>query len=375
MTEPIRILQVVGSLGSGGIQSYLMELYRHIDRSRVQFDFVVHIRTEQSYASEVESLGGRVFYIDGDAFEKKAWARYIGFWKRFFREHPEYQIVHGHLRSTSAVYLSEAKRAGRYTIAHSHATNNGYGLSAKAKDVLQFPTRYIADSLMGCSRQANEWMYGKRMADRGACSVLRNGIDAGKYVFSPEIRNAVRRKLGISDDTFVIGTVGRLVEQKNQRLLIDAFAQTAQMRDDCLLLIVGDGPLRPDLEKRMVELGLRDKAMMLGNRTDVNELLQAFDCFVMTSRNEGFSIAAVEAQAADLPLLVSPAIPEEACLTDSVYRIGSFEAEEWAEWLFKLERKARADNSGLIAEAGYDISTIAAQLTDFYLSRTEKRSK
>ncbi len=218
-------------------------------------------------------------------------------------------------------------------------------------------------------------MYGKRMADRGACSVLRNGIDAGKYVFSPEIRNAVRRKLGISDDTFVIGTVGRLVEQKNQRLLIDAFAQTAQMRDDCLLLIVGDGPLRPDLEKRMVELGLRDKAMMLGNRTDVNELLQAFDCFVMTSRNEGFSIAAVEAQAADLPLLVSPAIPEEACLTDSVYRIGSFEAEEWAEWLFKLERKARADNSGLIAEAGYDISTIAAQLTDFYLSRTEKRSK
>ena len=375
MTEPKRILHVVGSLGNGGIQSYLMELYRHTDRSAIQFDFVVHIRTEQSYADEVESLGGKVFYIDGDAFEKKAWRRYIRFWKRFFREHPEYRIVHGHLRSTSAVYLWEAKRAGRYTIAHSHATNNGYGPGAKVKDILQFPTRFIADSCMGCSRQANEWMFGKRIAERGGCEILRNGIDARKFAFDPEIRIAVRRKLDIADETFVIGSVGRLVEQKNQRLLIDAFAKTAQMRDNCLLLLVGDGPLRRDLEKQIEASALQEKVRLLGNRTDANELLQAFDCFAMTSRNEGFPIAAIEAQSADLPVIVSSAVPEEACLTDRVYRIGSFAPQEWAETLSKLQRKERADNSALIAKAGYDIETIASHLTDFYLSRPGKRRK
>lgn len=367
MAAPLRVLHIVGSLGVGGIQSYLMELYRHIDRSKVQFDFVVHIKTERSYASEVEALGGKVFYIDGDAFEKKDWKKYIDFWKQFYKSHPEYHIVHGHLRSTSAIYLREAKKAGRYTIAHSHATSNGYGKSGKVKDLLQFPTRFIADFCMGCSRQANEWMFGRKRANSDTCRVVRNGIDTGKFTYNQQTRNRVRRELGIDEDAFVIGTVGRLVEQKNHKLLIDAFAESYAVKSNSMLIIVGDGPLYERLSKQVSELGLNEQIKLLGSRTDVNELLQAFDAFAMPSKDEGLGIAVVEAQAAGLPVLISPAITDEACITDKVIKVGSYDIDDWSKAVVGLKKNERIDCGSQINNAGYDIQEVSDWLCGFYL--------
>ena len=368
MTEPLRVLHVVGSLAIGGIQSYLMELYRHIDRSKVQFDFVVHIKTEQSYAEEVKALGGKVFYIDGDAFEKKAWGKYIRFWKGFYSEHTEYHVVHGHLRSTSTIYLKAAKKAGCYTIAHSHATSNGYGKSGKVKDILQYPTRYIADFCMGCSQQANEWMFGKKRANGDSCIVLHNGIDVEKFRFSQEKRIQKRAELGLSDEEYVIGCVGRLVEQKNQGIVISAMPTVLEAMPSTVLILVGEGPMRDKIKQQIEDLEIDvTRIRMLGSRTDVNELLNAFDLFVLPSKDEGLGIAAIEAQANGLPVLVSEAVPEEVFLTRQVERVGE-NGIDWAYKICSFNRKRASETVRDIDKAGYNIKLVASQLLDIYLA-------
>jgi len=367
MDEPIRILHAVGSLGAGGIQSCLMNLYRHVDRLKVQFDFVVHIRTEESFESEIQSMGGRVFHIDGDAFEKKTWLPYMRWWKRFFREHPEYRIIHGHLRSTAALYLGMAKRRGVYTVAHSHAVSNGYGMGARVKDLLQYPVRYIADYCMGCSYAANEWMFGKKRARSDNCLVLKNGIDVRKFRYDATARADVRRELGLPENSFVIGSVGRLVAQKNQLLLIEAMQTVLQARPEAKLVIVGDGPLRESLSGEIAARGLRDAVLLAGARNDVNRLLSAMDVFALPSRDEGLGIAAIEAQANGLPTLVSAAVPEEAYATEQIRRVAPDTSAAWAQALTADAVTRAADAAGQVRAAGYDIAGIAEQLEEFYL--------
>lgn len=364
MSNIIRVLHVVGSLGIGGIQSYIMELYRHIDRSQVQFDFVVHIKAENSFIDEVKELGGIVYYIDGNAFEEKNWSLYTKFWRNFFREHPEYRIVHGHIRSTSAIYLHEAKKAGCYTIAHSHNTGNGYGQAAKIKDLLQYPTRYIADYCMGCSQNANKWMFGAKRANGETCIVLPNAIDVSRFAYCEETRTAVRRALSIEDNTFVIGTVGRLVEQKNQMVLIEAMAVVVTAIPDSLLIIIGDGPLKEKLNQQIQLEGLGKKIRMLGDRNDVNALLNGLDCFALPSKYEGFGISAIEAQANGLPTLISTAVPEEARITEQAVVVE--DPKKWAESIIKTQQLRRKNVSEQIKSAGYDIESVAKYLKEFY---------
>lgn len=363
----MRVLQVVGSIdvGGGGIQSFLHQLYREIDNSKIQFDFVVHMKGEPSYENEIINKGGRVYYIEDDAFEKRDWLTYIHFWNKFFKDHPEYVIVHGHLRSTASIYLYEAKKAGCITIAHSHAINNGYGIPAILKDALQFPIRYIADYFMGCSKQANDWMFGERVSNSSNCYIIKNGIDSSKFVFDPQKRRRIRELLEIDDDTFVIGTVGRLVPQKNQELLINSLPGVIAARK-ALLLIVGDGPLYRQLQERINFLELNNYTRLLGSRDDVDELLQAFDCFAMPSRHEGFGISIIEAQAADLPVVVSPAISKEACITDNIIRADSFDVLQWIELLAHINEKKRTNKMQEIIDAGYDINEVANRISDFY---------
>ena len=365
MGKPIRVLHVVGGLGTGGIQSVLIELYRHIDRSKVQFDFVVHIKSKKSYASEVESLGGIVYYIDNDAFEHRKWGKYILFWKKFYKEHPEYRIVHGHLRSTAAIYLWEAKKSGCITIAHSHNTTNGYGRSARIKDVLQFPVRHIADYCLGCSEEANEWMFGKSRSNSKTCTVLRNGIEVGKYTFREEYRVSLRRELGYQDTDIVIGNVGRLVAQKNQKILIEALRF---LHEPYKLMLVGDGSLRQNLQEQISDCKLESRVIMLGSRDDVYKLLSAMDIFALPSQNEGLAIAAIEAQASGLPTLVSTAVPKDGYVTPLAVCVQGKTAADWAEAIQQISASERISFSDQITNAGYNICDSAERLQNLYLS-------
>lgn len=353
-------------MGMGGIESLLINLYRNIDRSKIQFDFIIHKKAENGFEDEIRELGGIIYYFY--PISVKNMIKYTRDVRRFVRRHNEYSIIHIHSRTVSAIWAFYAKENKRISIVHSHNTGNSGRWDILIKNAAQYPSRFLADYCMGCSQQANEWMFGKQRAASKSCFIVRNGIDTDKYVFSREKRIHIRRQLGVDEDSFVIGTVGRLVPQKNLPLLIDAFVSAKQKRENLMLIIVGDGPLHGELERKIMELNLCDSVKLLGNRQDVHELLTAFDCFALTSIYEGLGIVLIEAQAEDLPVMISPAVSEEVYITENIVRIGSYKTDMWADAMIHIERKNRSDRRAAVSAAGYDIVSVSSWLCDFYHS-------
>ncbi|WAA12116.1 glycosyltransferase family 1 protein [Fervidibacillus halotolerans] len=365
MKEPIRILHVFAQMNRGGAETMIMNMYRHIDRSKIQFDFVVHTEEHCAYDKEIYELGGRIFRVP--RYTGKNHLNYKKSWNQFFKMHPEYKIIHGHVRSTASIYLKIAKKYGVITIAHSHSTSSGSGLSAIVKNILQYPIRYIADYLFACSKDAGEWLYGKRACKKNNFYILKNAIDTKQYVFNESIRNIKRKEFKI-ENKFVIGHVGRFNIPKNHSLLIDIFKKVHDKNQNTVLMLVGDGELRPIIEKKVNELGLSDYVIFTGVRSDIPELLQATDVFVFPSLYEGLPVTLVEAQAAGLPCIISDTITDEVKITNLVEKLPlNLSAKEWAEKVLKYmnvyERKNTFEE---IKTGGYDVNETAKWLEDFY---------
>jgi len=180
MSQPIRVLQVFAQMNRHGSESMIMSMYRNIDRSKVQFDFIVHTTDKCDYDEEIESLGGRIYSIPrytgtNHFLYKKAW-------HNFLKQHSDYKIIHGHIRSTASIYLKIAKKYGLITIAHSHNTSSGAGFSAIVKNIYQYPIRYIVDYLFACSKSAGTWLFGERACRKDNFFILNNAIDTKKFI-------------------------------------------------------------------------------------------------------------------------------------------------------------------------------------------------
>lgn len=368
MQYPVRILHVFGSLNRGGAETMIMNIFRNLDRDKVQFDFVMHCTDACDYNEEIEKLGGRIFSIPhfcgGNCFQ------YVKTWNRFFKSHPEYKIIHGHVRSTASIYLSIAKKYGLVTIAHSHNTSSGKGIKALVKNILQYPIRFRADYLFACSKEAGCWLYGRRALSKPNFRIVNNAIDAKKYTYNPDVRCRIRKALGL-EGKFVVGNVGRFHPQKNHQFLLEIFKEVQGENQNAVLLLIGDGALRPQIEKKIAELGLRDHVILLGVRSDIPELLQAMDVFVFPSLYEGLGIVAIEAQAAGLPCIVSDVVPREAFLTDLVKALPlSASRQRWAAEILRFqENDERKNTLELIQNAHYDIHETAWKMQQFYLER------
>ena len=329
----IRVLHVLGGLNRGGAETMVMNLYRNIDRSKVQFDFIVHTKNKCDYDDEIKSLGGRVYnvpkYTGKNHFEyKKAWIR-------FFKEHSEYKIIHGHVRSTAAIYLKIAKKNGLTTISHSHNTSSGKGLSAVVKNTFQYPTRYVAEYLFACSEFAGKWLFGRKSLHKDNFYILNNAIDGKSFIFDKKIREDKREEFKIKD-RFVIGHIGRFHPQKNHDFLIDIFKKVHDINNNAVLMLVGDGELKQIIQEKIENLGLCDSVIFTGVRSDIPDLLQAIDVFVFPSIFEGLGIVAVEAQAAGIPCIVADTIPKEAYITDLIKSISLSEpVDVWSKAILK----------------------------------------
>lgn len=368
MSKPIRVLQVFAQMNRGGAETMIMNLYRNIDRSKIQFDFIVHTEDECSYDEEIKLLGGTIHRIP--KYTGKNHFQYKKEWFDFFRFHPEYKIIHGHVRSTASIYLKIAKKHGLTTIAHSHSTSSGSGLSALAKNVLQYPIRYTADYLFACSKYAGEWLYGKNAYKNGKFMVVNNAIDSKEFLFSEETRIKKRKELNIGN-RFVVGHVGRFDNAKNHDLLIDIFKEVHDKNNNSLLLLVGDGELRSQIEKKVNSLGLNNSVIFTGVRSDISDLLQVMDLFLFPSLYEGLGIASIEAQAAGLHTIVSDTVPQDAYLTNLIESISLQDSKEkWAEKILKhttgYNRKNTYDQ---IKSKGYDIDATSMWIQSFYLER------
>lgn len=313
----IRVLQVLGGLNRGGAETMVMNLYRDIDRNKIQFDFIKHTESKCAYDDEIKELGGRIYSIP--KYKVYNHFQYKKAWNNFFKKHPEYKIIHGHVRSTATIYLKIAKKYGLYAIAHSHSTSSGKGIKAIIKNMLQFRIRYITDYFMGCSKEANEWLYGKKIANSEKCIILHNAIDVEKYTYNEDIRNKLRKELNIKEDEMVVGNIGRFSYMKNHKFLIDIFEKLCKT-ENCKLLLVGDGELKNDIQNIVKNKHLESKVIFTGVRSDVNEILQAMDIFVMPSIFEGLPVTLIEAQASGVPSLITNIITKEVDITPLIYR-------------------------------------------------------
>lgn len=354
----IRVAQVMGYMDGGGVEQVVMNYYRHIDRSCVQFDFLVCEGSGMVPRDEIDQLGGRVFMVPG----YKDLPRYMAELERLFREE-RWPIVHSHVNALSVFPLRAAKRAGvPVRIAHSHSTaGRGEPLKNAAKAVLKRFSNAYPTHRMACSRYAGEWLFGKG-AD---FDVLYNAIDLSRFFFDAEARAKARADLGLVGGQTVIGHVGRFMPQKNHRFLIDAFALAAQRRHDLVLVLVGSGEAEALAESWAAERGVADRVMFLGQRGDVDRLYQAFDAFALPSLYEGLCLVGVEAQAAGLPCLLSDRITREVDVTGAVQFLSIGDPERWATALCEIQPGNRLPvrRSGF---KDYDIECAAENLAARY---------
>jgi len=366
MSSLIRVLQVVTIMNRNGLETMLMNYYRHIDRSQVQFDFIVHRSERGAYDDEIESLGGKIYRMP--PIHPKYLFSYLNQLNIFFKEHKEYRIVHSHLDVLSTFVLRAAKKYGvPVRISHSHNTSfSDKGLRRLFKLYSKSCLNRQCTHYFACSEVAGRFQFGDEIVDSGRLTVLKNAIDTAKFRFDEAIRNKIRVSLGLKDE-FVVGHVGRFCEQKNHDFLIDIFNEVHKRKPNSLLLLIGDGPLRSSIELKAEKLRLSSCVRFLGVKENVNEYMMAIDVFVLPSLYEGLGIVAVEAQAAGLPVVVSSAVPTDVKLTNNVSFIGLKEvASVWAKRVLSGSLIARDYSANNIVKLSYDIEANAEWLQYFY---------
>lgn len=359
MSEPVRVAHVMGKMVGGGVESVVMNYYRHIDRKRVQFDFIVDDDSSLVPRDEIEVLGGKVY-------EVPPYQQLIAYQRtliELFREQG-WRIVHSHINALSLFPLCAAKRAGvAVRIAHSHSTA-GKGEYARnaLKAVLKTQSNRYPTQRLACSRYAGEWLFGRGADFR----VLHNAIDLSRFSFHAETRSSARAELGLSEGQLAILHAGRFMEQKNHRFLVDVFEEVSARRPDAVLLFVGDGGLRDKTEGMVAERGLSDRIMFLGQRDDVERLYMAADVFCLPSLYEGLPLVSVEAQRAGLQCLLSDSITREVDVTGTVRFLPIDNAAAWADEIVhgNLGERVVVDEDLFVK---YDITRAAQSLTDYYL--------
>lgn len=352
-------VHIVGSMAPGGIENFIMNIYRNMDREKIQFDFILNMKKEVSYDEEIERMGGKIYYVT-----RKSQNPVKNFFevRKIIKEH-KYDTVCRHSDNAfTVVDLVAAKLAGaKRIIMHSHSTQTkNTGLHNFFR--LWFP--YVTTHRFACSKTAGKWMYGKK-----DFQVVPNAIDTEKFLYSEDIRNKMRKEWNV-EDAHVYGHVGSFVYAKNHPFLMDVFYEISKQDEKAKLFLVGDGELRPEVEKKISQYNLEDKVVLTGRRMNVPDFLQMFDVLLFPSVYEGLPVSLVEAQTSGLHCLISDRITEEVILTDCAknYSI-DLGAETWAKKAMEIMKEARntkrSSRQEEIKAVGYDIHSLVKFYEEF----------
>ena len=337
MAEPIRVAQVLNRMDSGGVESVVMNYYRHMDRSKVQFDFYLAEGSSFPQREELEQLGAGITFIP-------PYSKPISYHKALYKAFKEkkYKIVHAHLSTMSVFPLFAAWRAGvPVRICHNHTTAYwGEGIKTLLKYILRPFNKVFATDYFACGETAGRWMYGNRCFDCGKVTVMPNAIDTQKFTYDPEARLALRKELGIPQDAFVVGHVGRFMYQKNHSFLIDIFAELQKEKSDTRLLLIGEGELMGQAKEKVQGLGIEKSVIFTGARSDVNKLYSVMDVFCLPSFYEGMPVVAWEAQANGLPCVFSDKVSKEVEQGGNCCFLNLTQApDKWASVLLKSGKR------------------------------------
>lgn len=355
----IRVVHVLGDLSVGGVESFIMSVFRRIDRDKIQFDFIVHNLENDAYHEEIESLGGRIFILDRLDFKNPL--KYIRDLDNILEKHKEFSILHCHFRGTEAIILKEAKKYGLMTISHNHGAQNSSKFNSLIRRIFKKDVLKYSDIKLACSDKAGTDFYGK-----GSYIKINNGIDTEKYNFDEDIRHKIRRDLSLSDK-YVLINVGSLSDIKNQEFLIRLMPDLLKKNPDTRLLLVGDGPIKNELENLCKDLNVKDQVIFLGNSDRVNELLMAADIFLFSSKREGLGIAAIEAQASGLISLLSTNVPRDTAISERA-RFIDLDRDKWTYEILNNKGSIRKNVIEDIRKKGYDIETSVSELSRIYFN-------
>lgn len=356
---PIRVAQILNRMDSGGIEAVVLNYYRQIDRSRVQFDFYFAEGSSLPQRAELEALGAHLYPIP-------SYSHPIAYHNALYKAFKQngYKIVHAHLSTMSVFPLSAAWRAGvPVRICHNHSTAHwGEGAKTLLKYALRPFNKVFATDWFACGEWAGRWMYGSRAFDKGRVTVMPNAIDTAKFAYDPDARKRLREELHIPQEAFVVGHVGRFMYQKNHQFLLRAFAELLKEKPDARLLLVGEGELEEQIKRQTRELGIQGRVVFTGARQDVNKLYSVMDVFCLPSFYEGLGMVAWEAQANGLPCAASDKVPGEAAAGGQMTFL-SLDAprQSWVQALLSSRRGGPAASRDLRCEAG--------RLQQFYLCR------
>lgn len=367
--EPIHVLVLDTVMDRGGAEAMIMNYMRNINRDVIKFDFLTNRDYRAAYEDEIESLGGKVYHMC--PMYPGKFRQYKREVREFLKAHPEYQIIHSNLEERSYFALKEAKKLGvPVRISHSHNRPLGFDLKLIMRYYFRFMLKYYNTHMFSCGVEAGDWLYGKKNRDK--VIIMNNAIDARQYTYDATKAKEMRRSLGISLEQKVIGHVGRFFPQKNHPFLIDIFKAIHEKDADTVLLLVGGGEqddrLKNEMKQKVEDLGLGDCVQFLGVREDVNEVMQAFDLFLLPSLFEGLPVTMVEAQASGLPCVISDKVPIQCDITGNVKVVGLDESPVvWADTVLEyVDEYERTDTFEKVKKAGFDIQENAKWLEEFY---------
>jgi len=370
-SEPKRVLQAFISNDRGGLTGYICQNYRWIDKTKVQFDFLTYDETID-FKSEFEKYGARFFIIPRPTHLFS----FIKAVNNIIKSN-RYELIHFNLSYANIIPVLVAYACGvKIIIIHSHST----AIDSKKVSIRFFKNivhkigrkilKHICTDFLACSQKAGQWMYTSEVLRSEKFHIAKNAIDIGKYRFNREKRAALRDELGIGNDTFVIGHVGRFAFQKNHEFLIEIFKKIYKRNKNSKLILIGKGKNEVKIKQMVQTCGLGDKVLFLGYREDIPELMSVMDCFVLPSRFEGLGIVGVEAQAAGLPTFFSTEISKELELTTLSHSLSlNNDPKLWSDKILQVNGKNRENFELKLIAEGYDIRTEIGEMLKFYLSK------
>lgn len=363
---PIRILQIVTQMNQAGLESRLMDIYRNIDRSCVQFDFYTCHNQPGFFDDEIKEMGGKVYY--NDSLDLKVLPSISRRFKSFLSDNKEYKIVHCHLNQWCGLVLKGAKQANvPVRIAHSRTSLQKFTMKNIMKNLIKLPTNRYATHYFAVSRKAGEWLFGKKMVTSGKVKIWPNAIDCKKFIYNSQKRRETRDMLGL-DNELALMHVGNIRPEKNHAFLFEVFKQVLKEQPSAKLILAGRDMMGGAIQSLAKEMGIDKAVLFLGSRSDVPDLLQAGDVFVFPSLYEGFPGAVLEAEAAGLPCIISNTITDEVCLTAECVQLSlSASHTEWVDKILELSGTRRHNKYALLRNKGYDIHLLAKNMQDFYI--------
>lgn len=363
----LRVLHSVSNMDRAGIETILMNYYRHIDRTKIQFDFLCNKTKPGAYDDEIKKLGGNIYHSPG--LNPLKFFKYKKYMFNLFKENPEIQVMHSHNGELAYQSLYGAYKYGiKNRICHAHNTKIEPNLKKPLKLLYKTQLKKVANYYWGCGIDALRFYFSDRIIKDNNYRILHNAIEVEKFIYNESIRNKIIKELNLNNK-FVIGHVGRFMEQKNHNFILELFKIILNKEPNAVLLLLGDGQLQEKMKKKAKNLNIDKSVKFLGNINNINEIYQAMDVFLLPSLFEGLPVVGIEAQASGVKCFFSDTITKEVVITENVEYLSlkNDNKEKWANKILKCKNYKRKDMTKEIVQAGYSIIDEAKKLEKIYM--------